>query len=109
MAGMTERQLRAYHAKKTRELGEKDRLTRRYHQAFGWLETNFSSLGHWRRVVEQMEALIQEFRQEEAQLPPFAGSAFIRELVAENPVLWSSLMNGDTSQGETDGRGAGTD
>jgi hypothetical protein len=41
------------------ELGEKDRLTWRYHQAFGWLETNVSSLGHWRRVVEQMEALIQ--------------------------------------------------
>ena len=87
---MTQAEQDAYRAKRDREHPERQQLTRRYEDAWSWLETNFNSLTHWRRVVEQFEAQIRQFREEEAALPPFEGSAFLRELVHGNPVLWAA-------------------
>jgi len=87
---MTQAEQDAYRAKRERERPEYQDLRRRYEEAWSWLESNFNSLTHWRRVVEQFEHLIRQFRDEEAALPPFEGSAFMRELVHENPVLWAA-------------------
>jgi hypothetical protein len=87
---LTQAEHDAYRAKHERERPEYEQLTRRYEAAWSWLETNFNSLAHWRRVVEQFEAQTRQFREEEAALPPFEGSAFLRALVHENPVLWAA-------------------
>jgi hypothetical protein len=103
---MTAAELNAYQGKRHRERPEREQLTRRYEAAWSWLETNFNSLTHWRRVVEQFEEQIRQFRDEEATLPPFEGSAFLRELVHENPVPWSAYslrlapVQHQTPQGE---------
>ena len=87
---MTHAEHDAYRAKRQRERPEYEQLRRRYEVAWSWLESNFNSLSHWRRVVEQFERLIQQFREEDTALPPFEGSAFLCELVHENPVLWAA-------------------
>jgi hypothetical protein len=90
--GMTHAELGAYAAKRAREQPERDRLTRRYHAATGWLESNCNSLSHWRRFVEHVEQLIAAFRREERAQALFDGSAFMRELCAEDPVLWAAYL-----------------
>ena len=87
---MTHAEHDAYRAKRNRERAEWQQLRRRYEEAWSWLERNFNSLTHWRRVVEQFEEQIRQFREEEVALPPFEGSAFLRELVHENPELWAA-------------------
>ena len=87
---MTQAEHDACRAKRERERPEYEQLRRRYEEAWSWLERHFHSLTHWRRVVEQFEHLIHQFREEEAALPPFEGSALLRELVHENPVLWAA-------------------
>jgi hypothetical protein len=87
---MTHAEHDAYRAKRDRERPEYRQLRRRYAEAWSWLERNFHSLTHWRRVVEQCEHLIHQFREEETALPPFEGSAWLRELVHETPGLWAA-------------------
>jgi hypothetical protein len=87
---MTHAEHDAYRAKHDRERPEYEQLRRRDEEAWSWLESNLNSRTHWRRVVEQCEHLIHQFREEEAALPPFEGSALLRELVHDNPVLWTA-------------------
>jgi hypothetical protein len=95
---MTDAELAAYRAKRDRERPEYDQLTRRYKSACFWLESNFNSLTHWRHFVEHTEQIIRQFRQEEQALPPFEGSAFLRELCAEDPTLWAAYIAMATPQ-----------
>jgi hypothetical protein len=90
--GLTPAQLASYFAKQDRERPECEQLTRRYRSACFWLESNFNSLIHWRRFVEHTEHIIVQFRREEHALPPFEGSAFMRELCAEDPRLWAAYI-----------------
>jgi hypothetical protein len=89
---MTEAEYAAYQAKRVREWREHAALDRRYKRVCSLLESTFNSLTQWRRFVEQAEALLGQFRAEEQVLPPFAGSAFMRELCAEDPILWADLL-----------------
>jgi hypothetical protein len=84
---MTQAEQDAYRAKHDRERPEYQQLRRRYEEAWSWLESHLNSLTHWRRVVEQFEHLMHQCREEEAALPPCEGSALLRELVHDNPVL----------------------
>jgi hypothetical protein len=97
---MTLAELAAYRAKRDRERPEYDRLTQRYQSACFWLESNFDSLTYWRRFVEGVEQIVRQFRREERALPPFAGSAFMRELCAEDPVLWADTIACATRRAE---------
>jgi len=89
---MTPAELESHRAKQHRERPEYEQLTRRYKSACCWLESNFDSLTHWRRFVEHTEQIIRQFRREEQALPPFEGSAFMRELCAEEPRLWAAYI-----------------
>jgi hypothetical protein len=89
---MTEAASAAYDAKRDRERPEDDQLTRRYKSVCFWLESNVNSLTHWRRFVEHVEQIIRQFRREEQALPPFNGSAFMRELCLDDPVLWADTI-----------------
>jgi uncharacterized damage-inducible protein DinB len=88
---VTYRQQLAHLRKQRREWPERAQLNQRHRVACTWLETNFTSLAHWRRYVEAVEAVIALFRQEELAQPYFAGCSFMRELVEEDPVLWAKV------------------
>lgn len=90
--GLTRAQLADYNQKRDRELPEREALSRRYWAADAWLETNFTSLAHWRRYVEAVEAIIATFRAEEAQLPFSRASSFMRELMDGDVALWANQL-----------------
>src|SRR5262245_55934524 len=61
-------------------------------------ETNFPSLTHWRRYVEQVEASIARFREEERALPHAGGGSFHWKLADEDPGLWQHVRKAATQR-----------
>ena len=90
--GLTPAQLAAYHAKRDYEQPEREALNKRYIAANTWLVTNFTSLSHWRRYVEAVEQIISTFRAEERQQSFSRACSFLRELMADDPVLWANQI-----------------
>jgi hypothetical protein len=89
--GVTSRQQLGHRRTEQRACPERAQLNQRHHVACTWLETNCTSLAHWRRSVEAVEAVIALFRKEELAQPSLSGCAFLRELVEEDPVLWAHV------------------
>jgi hypothetical protein len=67
---MSEAEYAASCAQKTAEWPARHALNWRYAEAMEWLETNVTSLDHWQRFVEHVEAIMRVFRDEARDREP---------------------------------------
>ena len=67
---MSEAAYQAYLAQRTAEMPARQALNWRWQQAMGWVESNFTSLEEWRRVVDAIEGITQQLREEERDREP---------------------------------------
>jgi hypothetical protein len=92
--GRTYAQCKAFSAKLHREQAQRTALLCRLRAAETTLSLTLDSLTYLQQYVAGVEALVADLLAQERALPPFRSSAFMRELVMENYVLWPEVLYG---------------